>query len=163
MADLVPVRRGEERPALRERQWGRQLTDPFWEPFREMDEMWNRMMTRFFEGFPTGGWQQGWTPLVDVEERDDAWVFELDLPGVNREDVHIDVNDQDLTISGEIKEKERVGVMRHRTRRTGAFTYRTSLPPGVDAEKIEARFDNGVLTVRVPRPEHAKPRQIKID
>jgi HSP20 family protein len=51
----------------------------------------------------------------------------------------------------------------HRTRRTGQFSYQTTLPAGVDPDRVEARFDNGVLTVRIPRPEHAKPRRIKID
>jgi len=163
MGDLVPVRRGEQSPVPRERPYGRQMSDPFWEPFREFDEMWNRMVNRFFEGSPAAGWQQGWTPLVDVEETDDAWLIEVDLPGVQREDIQVEANDRELTISGEIRERERTGVLRHRTRRTGAFSYRTSLPAGVDVDRVEAKFNNGVLTVRVPRPEHAKPRQIKID
>jgi HSP20 family protein len=160
MADLVPVRRGERTPALHERQWAQ----PFGDPFREFEDMWNRMMSRFFEGAPGPGWQQqSWTPLVDVEETDDAWVFEVELPGMRREDIQIEVGDGELTISGEIKERERVGVLRHRTRRSGSFNYRTTLPAGVDPERVEAKFDNGVLTVRVPRPEHAKPRRVKIN
>jgi HSP20 family protein len=136
MTDLVPVRRGEQSPAPWGRPWTAQRFDPFWEPFREFDDLWNRMVSRFFEG-PAGGWQQGWTPLVDLEETDDAWVFEVDLPGVRREDMRIEVTDR--------------------------FSYRTTLPAGVDTDRVEARFDNGVLTVHVPRPEQAKPRQIKID
>jgi HSP20 family protein len=100
---------------------------------------------------------------VDVEETDDVWLFEVDLPGVRREDVQIEVSDGELTISGELKERERTGVLRHRTRRTGRCGYQTTLPAGVDPDRVEARFDDGVLTVRVPCPEQAKPRRIKID
>jgi HSP20 family protein len=164
MPDLVPVRRGERSLAPRERPWTPQRLDPFWEPFREFDDLWNRMVSRFFEAPTTAGWgQQEWTPLVDVEETDDAWVFEVDLPGVRREDISIEATEQELSISGEIKERERVGIVRHRTRRSGSFSYRTTLPAGVDPDRVQAKFDNGVLTVRVPRPEHAKARQIKID
>jgi HSP20 family protein len=54
-------------------------------------------------------------------------------------------------------------VLRHRARRTGAFSYRTTLPAGIDAGRVQARFEDGVLTVQVPRPEGSKPRRIKID
>jgi HSP20 family protein len=158
MADLVPVRRGERTPTLHERPWSQLRRDPF----REFEDLWERMTRQFFEG-PAGRWPEVWTPLVDVEETDDAWVFEVDLPGVRREDVQIEVGDQDLTISGEIKERERVGVLRHRARRTGQFSYSTTLPAGVDPDRVEARFDEGVLTVRVPRPEQARPHRIKIN
>jgi len=159
MADLVPVRRGERTPAQRERPWAQ----PRWDPFGEFEELWNRMTSRLLEGPGGAGWPQAWTPLVDVEETEDAWVFEMDLPGVRREDVQIEVAEQELRISGELKEKERVGVVRHRTRRTGQFSYLATLPAGVDPDRVEARFDNGVLTVRVPRPEENKPRRVKIE
>jgi HSP20 family protein len=161
MSDLVPVRPGERTPALRERHWTQPST-PLWEPFREFDELWNRMLSRFFAEPAGAAWPQSWTPLVDVEVSDDAWVFEVDLPGEQREDVQIEVDGQVLAISGEIKERERAGVLRHRMRRTGSFSYQATLPAGVDPDRIEAKFDNGVLTVRVPRPEDAKPRRIKI-
>ncbi len=104
----------------------------------------------------------GLAPPVDVEQTDDAWIFEVELPGARREDVQVEISDAELAISGEIKERERAGVVRHRTRRAGAFQYRATLPPGVDADRVEARFGNGVLTVTVPRPEHAKTRRITI-
>lgn len=160
MSDMVPVRRGDRTPEVREGQivepWRRR------ELLGEFEDIWDRMVGRFFD-WPATRWSEGWAPSVDVEETDDAWVFEVDLPGVSRDDIQIEVGDQELTISGEIKEKERVGVLRHRTRRTGSFRYRTTLPAGVDHDRIEAKIENGVLTVRVPRPEHAKPRRIKID
>jgi HSP20 family protein len=86
----------------------------------------------------------------------------VELPGVDRDDVRVEMSDTELSISGETRERERVGVLRHRTRRTGTFRYRTTLPVGVNPDQVEARLENGVLTVRVPRPEQAKARRIKI-
>jgi HSP20 family protein len=102
------------------------------------------------------------SPLADVEETDDAYVVEIDLPGVKRDDIDIQLNDRQLTVSGEIKEKERAGVIRRRTRRVGHFHYAVTLPADVDADEVNARLDDGVLTVRVPKSEQAKPRRIEI-
>ena len=67
-----------------------------------------------------------------------------------------------LTVRGELKEKERVGLLRRRTRRTGEFLYQISLPTDVDAEHVSAELADGVLSVRVPKTETAKPRQIEV-
>jgi HSP20 family protein len=104
----------------------------------------------------------GWTPLVDIEEEDGAYVLEAELPGVKRSDVNIDVVGNELVITGEIKERQRKGTVRRRTRRTGRFEYRVRLPDQVDAEKIEASLSEGVLTVRVPKAELAKRRRITV-
>jgi len=98
-----------------------------------------------------------------VEETEDAWIFEVELPGANRDDVQVEATDTELVISGKIEERERAGVVRRRARRSGAFEYRTTLPAGIDPDQIDARFDNGLLTVDVPRPERAKTRRIKIN
>ena len=97
-----------------------------------------------------------------MEETDDAYVVEIDLPGVKRDDIDIQLSDRQLTVSGEIKEKERTGILRRRTRRVGQFSYSVTLPADVDADKVSAHLDDGVLTVRVPKPEQAKPRRIEI-
>lgn len=164
MADLVPVRRGSRAPARTE--GARPQPTPhttYWSPFREFDEMWDRMVSRFFGESAWPVWTQGWTPPVDVEETEDAWIFEVELPGARRDDLQVEVTDTELTISGEVKESERAGVLRQRSRHIGSFRYRTSLPQGVDADKIAARFENGLLTVQVPRPEQSKARRIRID
>jgi HSP20 family protein len=103
-----------------------------------------------------------WSPMVDIEERDDAYVIEAELPGVKRQDVNIELVGNELAITGEIKERERKGAVRRRTRRTGRFEYRVTLPNQVDAEKIEAGLDQGVLTVRVPKSEREQRRKIEI-
>jgi HSP20 family protein len=103
-----------------------------------------------------------WSPLVDVEEQDDAYVVEAELPGVKREDVNIELVGNELAITGEVKEREHAGALRRRTRRYGRFSYRLTLPDQVDVDKIDANLKDGVLTVRVPKSERAQRRQIQI-
>ncbi len=164
MADLVPVKRGTVVPERKAADASSPARRQVYSPFAEFDELWDRMVNRFFGAslaWPERAYE--WTPPVDVEETDDAWVFEVELPGAKRDDIQVEVGDTELVISGTIEERERTGVVRRRARRSGTFEYRTSLPAGVDPDKVDARFDNGVLTVRVPRPERSKARRIKIN
>jgi HSP20 family protein len=103
-----------------------------------------------------------WIPTADIEETEDAWIVEAEVPGAHRKDINVEVRDSELVISGEIKEKERKGVLRRRTRRTGRFEYRVMLPGQFDEEHIEANLHDGVLTVRVPKSEQARPRRIEV-
>ncbi|GAA2263945.1 Hsp20/alpha crystallin family protein [Streptomyces atrovirens] len=139
-----------------------------WAPFRELEELRTRMdqlMHSTFP-FPGSGFPQAevgtWAPLVDVEDTEDAYLMELEVPGVDREQITVEVGDGELDVHGEIKEKERTGVLRRQARHVGQFDYRTSLPPNVDTESITAELANGVLTVRVPKAEKAKPHRIEI-
>ena len=131
-----------------------------WDPFRELDELAARVNSLWESGF--GGDLDRWSPLADVEETDDAYTVEIDLPGVGRDDVDIQLTDRVLTVSGEVKEKERTGILRRRTRRVGQFYYSVTLPGDVDADNVEARLHDGVLTVRVPKSAQAKRRRIAI-
>jgi len=99
---------------------------------------------------------------VDIEEQDDSYVVEAEVPGVKRQDVNVELIGNDLTISGEIKEQERKGIVRKRTRRTGRFEYHVRLPDQVSADGIDARLDDGVLTVRLPKAQKAQRKQIEI-
>ncbi|MFE5890501.1 Hsp20/alpha crystallin family protein [Streptomyces sp. NPDC056462] len=103
-----------------------------------------------------------WTPLADVTESDDAFHVEIELPGVKSKDINVEANGQELVVTGEIKEKERKGVLRRSTRRTGSFEYRLRLPGELDTEKINAQMSDGVLNITVPKAEVAKPRHIEI-
>jgi HSP20 family protein len=103
-----------------------------------------------------------WVPSADIEETDDAYVLELDLPGVNRDDVNIELRDNEVRITGEIKEKERTGVLRRQTRRVGQFEFMVTLPGDIDPEKVEASLHEGVLTVRLGKAAPRKPRQIEV-
>lgn len=133
-----------------------------WEPLRELEELQQATARLFEDVFGSDGTQVAWAPPVDIEETDDMWIVEADLPGVKRDDVNVEVRDNELEISGEVKDRERVGVLRRRTRRVGEFDYRVTLPGPVDAENIDARLDNGVLTVRIPKPEQARARRVAI-
>lgn len=104
----------------------------------------------------------GWSPLVDVEETEDAWVIEAELPGVSQEDINLELREGELVISGEIKERERKGQLRRQVRKTGRFDYRLTLPGDVQSDKIEASLDKGVLTVRVPKSPRAQPKRIEV-
>ena len=98
-----------------------------------------------------------WIPDVDVEETDDAWMVQADLPGAKPDDVEVDLNDGELVIHGEIKEEKRAGVLRRRARRVGQFEYRVQLPGDVDADAIDAQLHDGVLTLRIPKAAKSQP------
>jgi HSP20 family protein len=133
-----------------------------------------RDMESFFERFlndPIAAWSPGrsddlasWTPGVDVVEEADAYLFSVDLPGVPKENVDITFEDNILTISGsrERKEETNNGQYRRVERRYGKFTRSFSLPSQVDTAKVDAKFQDGVLLVRVPKAETARARKIKI-
>ena len=104
----------------------------------------------------------GWAPPVDIEEQDDAYVIEAELPGVAKDDVNIELISNELMITGELKEREREGILRKRTRRIGRFEYRVRLPEQVDPDNVEAKLTNGVLWVRVPKREQAERRRIQV-
>src|SRR5438034_1612750 len=138
--------------SLPERRGGSMLSR--WDPFRELDdfrERMSRMLEQTLGGLPELGREGGWSPLIDVEETNDAYLFEADLPGVRREDIQIDVDGNELKISGELRERERGGVLRQQTRMRGRFEHRSTLPREVDPDGIEAKLKDGVLTVRVPK------------
>ena len=131
-----------------------------WDPLRELDELYERVNTLWQSGL-SGALDQ-WSPLADVEETDDAYTVEIDLPGVAREDVDIQLDDRRLTVSGDIEEKERTGILHRRTRRVGRFHFSVTLPGDVDADNVSAQLHDGVLTVHVPKSAQTKPRRIAI-
>ncbi|MCD9876351.1 Hsp20/alpha crystallin family protein [Streptomyces guryensis] len=138
---------------------------PVWDPFRELEELHTRMDRLMQSAFPGGG-EPGvagvWAPLADIEDTEDAYLVELELPGVDKDQITVEVSQSEIDVHGEIKEKERAGVVRRQARHIGQFDYRTSLPPNSDTEHISADLTNGVLTVRVPKAEKAKPRRVEI-
>lgn len=134
------------------------------QPLTEVERL-RRMLDQTFGSFglPSLATETvGWTPPVDIEEQDNAYVIETELPGVEKNDVNIELVANELMITGEIKEREREGILRKRTRRIGRFEYRVRLPEQVDADNIDAKLKDGVLTVRVPKLERAERRQIQV-
>ena len=134
-----------------------------WNPFRELDEIQSRMSRLLESTFRSGDSSAGaWTPLVDIEETDDAFVVEAELPEVKREDISVELNDNELSIHGEIKERERTGILRRQTRRTGEFDYRVTLPGQVDPDSTEASLKDGVLRLTLHKSEGQRRRRIEI-
>jgi HSP20 family protein len=135
-------------------------------PLRDFDQVADRMRRLLDESL--GGMPMvipdaaAWTPAVNIEETEDAYIVEAELPGVKREDVNIEVDRNELSITGEIKEEERQGILRKRTRRVGRFEYRVQLPDIADTENVEAKLDDGVLRVRVPKSERAQRRRVEL-
>jgi HSP20 family protein len=126
--------------------------------WKEMDDM--------FKNFPSiPGLREGsgFVPL-DLSETDDAVEAKLDLPGFKPEDIHLEVHGDRLTVKGERTEtKEEKDKTWHRTeRRTGSFSRLVPLPCAVDEEKVDANYEDGVLTIRLPKRADAKGRKIPV-
>lgn len=133
-----------------------------WDPFRELEELHGRMNELFEASLGGGPGISRWEPPVDIEETDDAFLVEADLPGVKREDVDVELLDNQLVIHGEAKERERVGILRRRTRRTGQFDYRVTLPGEVDGDRVEAQLAEGVLHLEIPKAASTQRRRIAV-
>ena len=142
-----------------------------WEPARELQAIQQEMNRLFGSAFETqGGLANGtagsrWIPPMDLVEDDDHFVVRADLPGVEEKDVSVELEDNVLTISGERRsdaEQRKEGYYRIE-RAHGAFTRSLTLPEGIDPEGIKASYGNGVLEVRIPKPEERKPRKVAIN
>jgi HSP20 family protein len=137
-----------------------------WDPVRELDSLqgdMNRLFDRFFDGRTASG-SRRWIPPMDLIETEDSLVLRGDLPGLTEDDVDIEIKDNVLTVSGErTTDNEEKGEGYYRVERAfGSFSRSLTLPAGVDADKVEANFDNGVLEVRIPKPAEAKPTRVQI-
>jgi len=144
-----------------------------WEPVRELNtiqhEM-NRLFNAFFDTpAPGNGGSQPtlrrWIPPMDLVETDEAFVLRADLPGVSEQDVKLELEDNVLTVSGERKaehEERKEGYYRVE-RAFGSFSRSLTVPEGVDPDAVRAAFDQGVLEVRIPKPEQRKARKVAIN
>lgn len=133
-----------------------------WNPLREFEDLYRQVDRLAQSALGTARDGGPWLPAGDVSETGDAYLVEVELPGVRRDDVDVELYGNELVITGELKERERKGLLRRRTRRVGEFEYRVTLPGDIRADGIEASLDSGVLTVRVPKVDAAKPSKIKI-
>jgi HSP20 family protein len=136
-----------------------------WEPFRDLGQVQSemaRLMNGLFEG--PGRAIQSWVPPLDVWETETELVYAFDLPGIAEEAITIEAQDDTLTVTAtREKAQEESGDRFYRfERRYGTFSRAVGLPAGVDESKIGATYANGVLEVRVPKPEEAKPRRIQL-
>lgn len=139
-----------------------------WQPLRELTNLQYRM-NKLFEDFLGDKVEvkqpsPGWSPAVDIYEEKDRIVLKADLPGVDEKDISLDVEGNRLTLKGErrlereVKEENRLRLERS----YGFFARSFSLPGTVDAEKIRASYNEGVLEVSIPKKDESKPKQIAI-
>lgn len=143
-----------------------------WDPFRELEEMndrLNRVFGRSSLATTSGAGKEGffsfdWTPSVDIAETPEAFEIKAELPDVKKEDVKVTVEDGELRISGERKqEKEEKSKKYHRIERSyGSFMRSFTLPENVDDSKLTAEYKDGLLNVRLPKSEKAKPKAVAV-
>lgn len=138
-----------------------------WEPFAGFGDVRSVFNDLFDENFGRSSAQPSiskWYPAVDVLESKESYLIRAELPGMKREDIKVEVKDGTLVLSGERKsEKPAEGVeYRHAERVAAKFWRSFSLPETVKQDAIEATYKDGILEIRVPKAEEAKPRQIEI-
>ena len=141
-----------------------------WDPFRDLlsiQEEMNQLFGRAF-GQPSQATSETsgrmWAPALDISERKDAYLVTVELPGVKAEDVDVTLEDGLLTIQGERRFTEESSDQQyHRVeRRYGMFRRSITLPSQVQADAIQASYEDGVLSVTVPKAEEAKPKKIEV-
>jgi HSP20 family protein len=140
-----------------------------WKPFREVSRL-RREMDRLFEDFFGPGrralrpLEMEWAPAVDVEETADQVTVKAEIPGITPKDIDISLSGDVLTLKGEKKaEREEKGKNYHLVERSyGSFSRSLRLPAAVDADKIDATYKDGVLTVTCPKKEKVKPKVIEV-
>jgi HSP20 family protein len=139
-------------------------------PARALSSGIDRVLEDFWRTFPslpadgaTYFFGQPAFPAINVWESENALHAELELPGLSMQDLEVSVKDSELSIKGEFKDKAAKGATYHRRERSqGSFQRVLRLPVGVDADKVEARLENGVLSIDLPKAEAAKARKIEI-
>ena len=140
-----------------------------WRPFREVTRLRNEMDRLWDEYFGPGRrafqpLEETWLPAVDVAETGDKVTVKAEIPGMEAKDIEISMVGDTLTIKGEKKaEREEKDENYHMVERSyGSFSRAMKLPVAVDADKVEATYKNGVLTVVLPKKEEVKPKAIEI-
>lgn len=141
------------------------------DPFRDLSSIQERMNQIFEDALARSrGREEGlrtgmWTPAVDIYENSDFVVVKAELPGVEKDRISVEVKDGILSLRGERKfEKEVKEESYHRIERSyGSFQRSFSLPVSVDQDQVTARFEDGILEVKLPKKEKAKPKQIQVD
>jgi len=141
-----------------------------WDPFRDLSVLQDRM-NRLFDDAGRGWRTDGadatttWSPAVDIFETENEIVVKAELPGVDRKDISLNLENNVLTLKGERKfEKETKEENYHRIERAyGGFSRAFSIPATVDEEKIRADYRDGILSIALPKKEQVRPKQIRID
>lgn len=146
-----------------------------WNPFKEMEDLHSRLSSLMGSSLgrvPMRGESakeenlavSEWAPLVDISEDEKEYLIKAELPEVKKDDIKLNVQDDVLTITGERKyEKEEKGKKYHRVERSyGSFLRSFTLPENADGTKVSAEYKDGLLMVRLPKSEKAKPKAIEV-
>jgi HSP20 family protein len=153
---LIPWR--DKAPAMRE-----DYFDPFVTFRREMDRMFDDFFTGFRGTDAQGAGWQGIMPVVDIEENDKELVVTAELPGLDDKDFDVTVAGDMLTIKGEKKTERKNGQGHYTERRFGSFSRTVRLPYEVKDENVDAHYAKGILTIRIPKPEHMQKSVRRIE
>ena len=142
-----------------------------WSPLKEVEDLEKRLSQLLGRNVPAGSGDKNeaitvanWSPVVDISEDDKEYAIKAELPDVKKEDIKLNVHDDVLTITGERKyEKEEKGKKYHRVERAyGSFLRSFTLPEDADGTKVTAEYKDGLLNVRLPKSEKAKPKTIEV-
>ncbi|HYS52447.1 MAG TPA: Hsp20/alpha crystallin family protein [Thermoanaerobaculia bacterium] len=174
MAELRNQERSEkvdrEQPQRTEREKSQQISrrEPsrglinYYDPFRMLTGF-QREMERLFDNLGFGSLPAGWSPQIELYERDNKLVVSADLPGLNKDDVKVEINDNVLTIEGDRKNERRDEQAGWSERTYGRFVRSIALPEGINGENANATFKNGVLEITLDAPRQAQPRGRRIE
>lgn len=137
-----------------------------WQPFEELDRI-RRNMDRIMDAFSTGrslGVSAGVFPAINLTEDETNYYIRAELPGVSSNDLEIQATGRNLTISGkrELEVEPGKAKFHRREREAGRFSRALAMPKEIDAQRVEAHLADGILTLRVPKAESAKPKRITI-
>lgn len=138
-----------------------------WDPFRELVNLRDEM-DRFFNTFfirQLEGTEGFWAPVIDIEEDNEYFIVKAELPGIKKEDIKISVRGNLLSITGGRKQESEIkNKTFHRIERSyGKFMRKITLPSEVNADKVQAKYKNGILTITLPKPESTKPKEITVE
>jgi len=140
-----------------------------WDPFREFSTLQDRMTRLFRESYGPEGREEtlnntSFAPPVDVYEDEHSVNLKIEVPGVDEKDIDVRIENNVLTVHGERKfeKEEKQENFRRVERQYGSFTRTFTLPSTVDAEKVAASYDKGILKIALPKKAEAKPKQIKV-
>ena len=137
-----------------------------WDPLREIEDAYDWMGKLFRDVVGELTTDEGAPADVglalDLVETEDGYIAELDLPGVRKDDLDVELLGNEIHVRGEVRAREWTGVVRRQGRPTGAVEHRFTVPGRIDAEGIEAELSDGVLTIRLPKADSAKPKRIEV-
>jgi HSP20 family protein len=141
-----------------------------WDPFREFSTLQDRMNRLFRDSYGPEGREESLTtstfaPPVDVYEDEHNVALKIEVPGIDEKDIDVRIENNVLTVHGErnFEKEEKEENFRRVERQYGSFTRTFTLPTTVDAEKVSANYDKGILKISLPKKAEAKPKQIKVN